>query len=79
MNEQEMTIFNRIIGFGAYKVEIEKGVAQDEFKGLIVNVFVDHGEPMDFFFPDYAQMSDAEMAEVIANNLREELWRRVRP
>lgn len=79
MTEQETTIFNRVIGFGVHKVEAD-WVQQGEFMGtrVVVTAAADW-VAKDFFFPDYANMSDAEMAEVVANNLREELWKNIRP
>lgn len=79
MNEQETTIFNRITGFGVYKVEAER-VQQGDFMGTRVVVYAATEDPVkDFFFPDYAGMTDKEIAEVVANNLRMELWNSVRP
>jgi len=78
MNIQEMVIFNRIIGYGINEVTAINGARRESsehenFTGT--EVIVRKGEvERDYFFPDYAGMSDAEMAEVIANNLKEELW-----
>lgn len=73
MTEQEQTLFNRVTGFGVHEVKAVNGARRDPFQGTEVTVYKDDKE-FDFFFPDYADMSDEEMAEVIANNLREELW-----
>lgn len=81
MNDDELTIFNRVAGFGVYKVEIETAYTSDNYKweGVKVDVYIDPDAPKDFFFPDYAQMTLVEMAEVVANNLREELWNSLKP
>jgi len=79
MTEQETTILNRVIGFAVHKIEAER-VQQGEFMGTRIVAYAATEDPVkEFFFPDYAGMSDAEMAEVVANNLREELWNSVRP
>lgn len=79
MSADVNTIFHRVSGFGVTKVEVEPEVQQGDFKGTRIVVYRANGLPADFFFPDYANMSDAEMAEVVANNLREEKWNSLRP
>lgn len=74
MSEYVQVIFHRIAGFGVSSVIIRPGVERETFKGTEVEVIFPDRDMIDFFFPDYAGMTDVEMAEVIANNLREELW-----
>ena len=74
MSDDVQVIFHRIAGFGVSSVTIRPGVERETFKGTEIEVIFPDRDMMDFFFPDYAGMNDAEMAEVIANNLREELW-----
>lgn len=71
---REQIILARVAGFGIMKVTSETD-ERDGYPGVRIDVYqVDVDEPLDFFVPDYAQMSDGEMGEVVANNLREELW-----
>ena len=77
MNEQETAIFNRVTGFAVHKIEASRETRED-FDGTVVTAHR-HDEELDFFFPDYADMSNEEMAEVVANNLREALWNSLKP
>lgn len=79
MSPQEEVIFARIAGYRPNDVVVTRS-EREGFEGTRVTVVGPwHRSDFDFFFPDYANMSDAEMAEVVANNLREEKWNSLRP
>lgn len=71
---REQVVLARVAGFGIWKVNIEDD-ERDGYPGVRIDVYkIDNDDPLDFFIPDYAQMRDGDMGEVVANNLREELW-----